>query len=88
MQAELLSLRLFANGLYILESHGYLNIPTTIITFSTQMNDLIDRLSLFKVKLNPFNTIYHTNNSALNYSGIVITSKNRIRCSKSKVTGR
>jgi hypothetical protein len=49
LEAELFSLRLFANGLYILESHGYLNIPTTICSYAESMNLLLSKLSIFKV---------------------------------------
>ncbi|CAO3694807.1 unnamed protein product [Rhizopus stolonifer] len=48
LQAEILSLRLIANGLYVLESHGYLYIPTTLNSYAENMNNLVHKLSMFK----------------------------------------
>ncbi|CAO3620155.1 unnamed protein product [Mucor hiemalis] len=47
-QAELLSLRLYANVIYVVKSHDYLQIPTTLQSYATTVNEFIEKLSLFK----------------------------------------
>ncbi|SAL98890.1 hypothetical protein [Absidia glauca] len=48
LEAAIYSLRLVANGLYVLESHGTLKIPTCIEQYAKSMAELLEKLNLLK----------------------------------------
>lgn len=48
-EAQLYSLRLYKEGLYVLQGHGQLVFPTSFSNYANQMDTLIEQLSYFKV---------------------------------------